>query len=255
MSPRSCCKLTKSRYPLNWKQCRCSWLWICSISRASIGSAVTLCIQRFTTTVNPQKAYSRIHTFAKKAILTNRLGTDKCVFVLVLMATWVVAPLHRRTCAGTCAFLRWMWRALEKTGILSSSACAVVHVIHVFFDIKNTFANTLAAGSAHVRACAVFFIALEDEGERFQPVYLVHCLVWEFIFDRRKDKDVRVYFFNRRKDKGFACDFSILTRVGVYVGVCACICIHTHTLHRLDVRLRAQESGWDTQRAWRIRMD
>jgi len=39
-------------------------------------------------------------------------------------------------------------------------------------------------------------------------------------------------FFDRRKDRGIDCVFSILTRVGVYVGVCVCIRTHTHTLHR-----------------------
>jgi len=34
-------------------------------------------------------------------------------------------------------------------------------------------------------------------------------------------------FFDRRKDRGVVCVFSILTRVGVYVGVC--VYTHTHT--------------------------
>ena len=43
--------------------------------------------------------------------------------------------------------------------------------------------------------------------------------------------------FDRRKDRGVVCVFSILTRVGVYVGVCVCIRTHTHTVQMgyLDV--------------------
>ena len=35
-------------------------------------------------------------------------------------------------------------------------------------------------------------------------------------------------YFDRRKDRGVDCVFSILTRVGVYVGVCVYIRTHTH---------------------------
>jgi len=45
------------------------------------------------------------------------------------------------------------------------------------------------------------------------------------------------------------------TWVGVYVGVCVCIHTHTHTLHRWGTRTWAQESGWDTWRAWRNQME
>jgi len=50
-------------------------------------------------------------------------------------------------------------------------------------------------------------------------------------------------YFDRRKDRGVVCVFSILTRVGVYVCVCVYIRTHTHTLHRWGTWIRAQGSG------------
>ena len=55
----------------------------------------------------------------------------------------------------------------------------------------------------------------EEEGEEVQIVYEgTWCLAWGVVFDRRKDR-------------GVVCVFSILSRVGVYVGVC--VYMHTHT--------------------------
>ena len=82
-----------------------------------------------------------------------------------------------------------------------------------------TFAYTLAAGCA----CALLFVqfvhsASQNEGGGVQLVYEgTCCLVWGVI-DRKRDTNV-VYVF------------SILTRVGVYMGVCVCLRAHTHTLH------------------------
>jgi len=71
---------------------------------------------------------------------------------------------------------------------------------------------------AHV--CAVCSLSLGNEDGEVQLVYeRTCCLAWGIIFDRRKDR-------------GVVCVFSILTRVGMYVGVFVCIRTRTHTLHR-----------------------
>jgi len=65
-------------------------------------------------------------------------------------------------------------------------------------------------------------LALENEDGGVQVVYeATCCMAWGFVFDRRKDRNV-------------VCVFSILTRVGVYVGVFVCIrtLAQTHTLYR-----------------------
>jgi len=68
--------------------------------------------------------------------------------------------------------------------------------------------------------CSLFHLALGNEEGGVQ---LVHesacCLAWWVIFDRRNDRVLSV-------------SSPIFTQVGVYVGVCACIRTHTHTLHR-----------------------
>ena len=68
------------------------------------------------------------------------------------------------------------------------------------------------------------YLALGNEDGGVQLVYeSACCLAWGAIFDRRKDS-------------GVVCVFSISTRVEVYVRVSVCIRTHTHTLHRcLDV--------------------
>jgi len=72
---------------------------------------------------------------------------------------------------------------------------------------------------AHV--CAVCsFLRWGNEDEEVQLVYEgTWCLAEGVIFDRWKDR-------------GVVGVFSILSRVGVYVGVCVYIRTHTHTLHR-----------------------
>jgi len=66
--------------------------------------------------------------------------------------------------------------------------------------------------------------ALGNEGGGVELVYeSTTCLAWGGIYDRR--------------DRGVDCVFSILTRVGVYVGVGVCIHPHTHTLHIWGTRM------------------
>jgi len=68
--------------------------------------------------------------------------------------------------------------------------------------------------------CSLFHVALGNEDGGVQLVYESACyLAWGAIFDRRKNS-------------GVVCVFSILTRVGVYVCVSVCIRTLTHTLHR-----------------------
>jgi len=68
--------------------------------------------------------------------------------------------------------------------------------------------------------CSLFDLALGNQDGGVELVYeSACCLAWGVIFDRGKDR-------------GVVCVFSIFTRVGVYVGVCGCIRTHTHTLHR-----------------------
>jgi len=71
--------------------------------------------------------------------------------------------------------------------------------------------------------CSLFHLELGNEDGGVQLVYeSACCLAWGAIFDRRKDS-------------GVVCAFSILRRVGVCVCVSVCICTHTHTLHRWGV--------------------
>jgi len=74
--------------------------------------------------------------------------------------------------------------------------------------------------------CSLFDLASGNEDGGVQLVYeSACCLAWEVIFDRRKDK-------------GVVCVFSIINAGGsVRVCVCVCVCIrthtrYTHTLHR-----------------------
>ena len=62
--------------------------------------------------------------------------------------------------------------------------------------------------------CSLFQFALGKEDGGNQLVYeSACCLAWGAIFDRRKDS-------------GFVCVFSIFNAVG---SVCVCECVYTHT--------------------------
>jgi len=102
-------------------------------------------------------------------------------------------------------------------------ACAGVYVKQVL------------CASAYICVCAyalmyVQFVhlALGNEDEGVQLVYeSTCCLAWGIIFDRRKDR-------------GVICVFSIFKWVGVYVGVRT----HTHT-HFTDGVLGCEPRSWD----------
>jgi len=62
--------------------------------------------------------------------------------------------------------------------------------------------------------CSLFHLALGSEDEGVRLVYeSACCLAWGAIFDRRKDS-------------GVVCVFSILNAGG---SVCVCECVYTHT--------------------------
>jgi len=62
--------------------------------------------------------------------------------------------------------------------------------------------------------CSLFHFALGNEDGGVQLVYeSTCCLAWRVIFDRRKDR-------------GVDCVFSILNAGG---SVCGCTCVYTHT--------------------------
>ena len=75
--------------------------------------------------------------------------------------------------------------------------------------------------------CSLFHAVLGNEDGGVQLVYeSACCLAWGFIFDRRKDR-------------GFVCVFSVFNAGG---SVCECVCVYTHThthtaqMGYLDVR-------------------
>ena len=62
--------------------------------------------------------------------------------------------------------------------------------------------------------CSLFHLALGNEDGGVQLVYeSACCLAWEIIFDRRKDR-------------GVVCVFSVFNAGG---SVCGCVCVYTHT--------------------------
>jgi len=62
--------------------------------------------------------------------------------------------------------------------------------------------------------CSLFHVVLGNEDGGVQLVYQsACCLAWGVIFDRRKDR-------------GVVCVFSIINAGG---SVCECVCVYTHT--------------------------
>jgi len=91
--------------------------------------------------------------------------------------------------------------------------CRCVHWTGVVTSAY-TFAYTLATGCAYVLIYVQFVhSALGNEGGGVQLVYKgTCCLAWGVIFDRRRDR-------------GVVCVFSIFNAGG---GVCGCMCVYTH---------------------------
>jgi len=113
-------------------------------------------------------------------------------------------------------------------------ACAGIHVKQVLCASESTFAYTLARGCAYVIMYVQFiYLALGNEGGGVQLVYEgTCCLAWGIIFDRRRDR-------------GVVCVFSIFNAGG---SVCGCMCVymqtHTHT-HCTDRVLGCEPRGQD----------
>jgi hypothetical protein len=79
---------------------------------------------------------------------------------------------------------------------LERHACAGVYVKQVLCASAYTFAYTLATGCAYA-LMYVHFVhsALGNEGEGAQLVYEgTCCLAWRVIFDRRRDRGVVCHF-------------------------------------------------------------
>jgi len=116
---------------------------------------------------------------------------------------------------GACAFLGRVWHTFKQ--LFLSTMHVQVCTLSRCLTSANTFAYTLAAGIAHALMYAQFVrhdSALGDEGGGVQIVYEgTCCLAWGVIFDRRRDR-------------GVVCVFSIVNAGG---SVCGCICVHTHT--------------------------
>ena len=94
-------------------------------------------------------------------------------------------------------------------------ACAGVYVRPVLWTLAYTFAYTLAIGCAYALMYKQFVhLAMGNEDGGVQLVYeSACCLAWGVVFDRRKDR-------------GFVCVFSMFIADG---SVCKCMCVHTHT--------------------------
>jgi len=94
-------------------------------------------------------------------------------------------------------------------------ACAGVYVRRVLWTSAYTFANTLATGCAYALMHVQFVrSALGERGCGGSTwLWSTCCLAWGIIFDRRKDK-------------GVVCVFSIFNAGG---SVCGCVCVYTHT--------------------------
>jgi len=128
------------------------------------------------------------------------------------------------------------------TGVVEHHACAGVYIRLVLWTSAYTFASR-SLQDVHMRACmcSLFHLALGSEDGGVQLVYnSTCCLACGVIFDKRKDR-------------GVVCVFSILKAGG---SVCGCMCVytHTHTLHRWGTRCeprsrdetpgRPEESRW-----------
>jgi len=99
--------------------------------------------------------------------------------------------------------------------------------------------------SSHLALMCAQFIhsGLGDKGGGVQLVCdCTYGLAWEVIFNGRKDRCVvwvSVFFNARGSVRGYVC-----------------VNTHTHTpAAQTGYSMRAQGSGWDTWRAWRIQMD
>jgi len=124
------------------------------------------------------------------------------------------------------------------TGVVEHHTCAGVYIRHMLWTSAYIFASR-SLQDVHMRVCMcrLFYLALGNEDGGVQLVYKsTCCLAWGITFDRRKDR-------------GVVCVFSIFNAGG---GVCGCMCVYTRT-HTYTVQMGysvwAQKSGWDTWRA------
>ena len=100
------------------------------------------------------------------------------------------------------------------TGVVEHHACAGVYVRQVSWTSVYTFAYTLQG--VHMRSCMCSLVVRRwgnEDGGVQQVNESTCCLAWGVIFDRRKDR-------------GVVCVFSIFNAGG---SVCGCMCVYTHT--------------------------
>jgi len=109
-------------------------------------------------------------------------------------------------------------------------ACTGVYIKQVLCASAYTFAYTLATGCAYALMYVQFVhSALGNEGVGVEVVYEgACCLAWVVIFDRRRDW-------------GVVCVFSIFNAGGSVCG-CMCVYMHTHT-HCTDGVLACEPRG------------
>jgi len=92
-------------------------------------------------------------------------------------------------------------------------------MLHTVFDTSlHICEHTRCRVCKCARVCAACPLLFGDESVRVQLVYSGHLLLGVGCC------------FDRGRDRGVVCVFSILIGVAVYVGVCICIRTHTRTL-------------------------
>ena len=128
-----------------------------------------------------------------------------------------------RACTSAYAFFAESVQC-NLTGVVEHHACAGVHIRQVSWTSAYTFAYTLQDARMHSCMCSLIVWRWGNEDGGVRLVYdRTCCLAWGVILTEGKIVS--------------PLSSRVLTRVGVYVGVCVCIRTHTHTLHRWGTQM------------------
>ena len=150
-----------------------------------------------------------------------------CMCRCVCMHVYIFTCMHVFTCICVCA-----WMYIHVYVYVHMYVCIYICIcmsvyIHMYLYITCM--------------CSLFHLALGNEDGGVQLVYeSACCLAWRAIFDRRKDS-------------GVVCVFSIFNAGG---SVCVCECVYTHTLtHTAQVlgcepRSRDETPGGPEKSRW-----